>query len=239
MRYLGGKHRQSKDIERVILEYKGSRSRYVEPFIGGGSVLSRVAPHFRTVVAADASESLVALWREVTINGWIPPEIISKEEWRSQKASTENTAMKAWAGYAASYNGKWFAGYGPRASGRDYLAESARGLIRKADPLRFHSGLSFIACDYSEHLIDANTVVYCDPPYAGTEQYGATGEFDHTRFWSVMDEWVEKGALVLVHEYTAPDGWVSVLDTDRTETMHHGGPSSGVRKERLFMKNSG
>lgn len=235
MRYLGGKHRQAKAIEQVVRELKGSRTRYVEPFIGGGSVFSRVAPLFDTAIGADASPSLVELWRASVIDRWEPPVTMDKATWLSQQKATDS-ALRAWAGYAASYNGKWFAGYGPTAAGRDYLAESARGLARKVSPLHAHPGISFVCADFATHHVDSNTVVYCDPPYEGTETYKAAEPFDHARFWSTMNAWHFAGALVLVHEYAAPEGWHVVHETNRVETMHHGGPSSGVRKERLFTR---
>ena len=35
MRYVGGKVRQAKSIRDVILQTRGSRRKYLEPFIGG------------------------------------------------------------------------------------------------------------------------------------------------------------------------------------------------------------
>lgn len=232
MRYLGGKARQSRDVLDVILAQRGDRSRYVEPFMGGGSVLSRVAPHFDLVTGGDAVPELVELWRAVT-NGWDPPAEMTREAWTALRDDPSPTAAKGWAAYAASYNGKYFAGYGPTApgAGRDYLAESRRGILRKAATL---GHARFVCCDYADHDVDADTVVYCDPPYEGTEQYGAVGDFDHGRFWDTMGEWTARGALVLVHEYAAPEGWVVVHERARTETMNHGGKSSGARMERLF-----
>lgn len=37
MRYVGGKSRIAKHIEKVILDHKGERTRYIEPFMGGGN----------------------------------------------------------------------------------------------------------------------------------------------------------------------------------------------------------
>lgn len=234
MRYLGGKHRQSKTIRTIVSELRGNRSRYLEPFMGGGSVFSAVAPDFEHATGADASESLAALWQAVLIDGWQPPAVMTRETWEAERDSTAQTALRAWAGYAASYNGKWFAGYGPTATGRDYLAESARGIARKAARVAGHPDLNIVHADFATHNVNADTVVYCDPPYADTESYGAVAEFDHGWFWETAQRWSEMGALVLVHEYTAPKWWVPVHSKDRVETMHHGGPSSGARKEVLF-----
>ena len=43
MRYLGGKSRQAGGVLSAVLEHREDRRRYVEPFVGGGSALARVA----------------------------------------------------------------------------------------------------------------------------------------------------------------------------------------------------
>ena len=235
MRYMGGKHRQAKDIRSIIAELRGDRTRYVEPFMGGGSVLAAVAPDFDHAVGADASASLVALWRAVLFEGWNPPVKVSRDEYNELRDSTEDTPMRGWAGYAASFNGKWFAGYNGDVASRDYVAECARGIERKAAILRKHADLTITHGDYTSHTVNADTVVYCDPPYADTTGYQVVDGFDHGWFWEIMQRWTETGALVLVHEYTAPNWWVPVLTKDRVETMNHSGPSSGARSESLFM----
>ena len=46
MRYLGGKTRLAKHIAEAILTDTDSRSTYIEPMVGGGSVLAEMSPHF-------------------------------------------------------------------------------------------------------------------------------------------------------------------------------------------------
>lgn len=235
MRYLGGKHRQASEIAQIIDKHRDGRSKYLEPFVGGGSVFSKVSARFDEATAGDAVPDLIHLWNQVS-DGWEPPTTLSKLEWQSLRESQIPSAMRAWAGYAASYNGKWFAGYGPTASGRDYLAESHRGIMRKASSM--HPNARFVAGDYSTHIVTSDTVVYCDPPYAGTETYGAADGFDHERFWNCVAGWSLMGALVLVHEYTAPADWTPVYARARVETMNHGGKSSGARTETIFIHRS-
>lgn len=59
--------------------------------------------------------------------------------------------------------------------------------------------------DYREYVHEDGDVVYCDPPYADTDQYKA-GDFDSAAFW----EWVRtRDYPVYVSEYSAPDDFVS------------------------------
>ena len=73
------------------------------------------------------------------------------------------------------------------------------------------------SCSYEDAKIPTNAVIYCDPPYANTGEY-AENNFDSAKFW----RWAEEKAKhqpVYVSEYTAPDGWVSILDLPRKSTM--------------------
>lgn len=229
MRYVGGKVRQSKMIATEISCLRVDRQRYVEPFVGGASVLAAVAPMFNDVEASDIVPDLPLFWAAVR-DGWVPPVSLTQEEYESLRHS-DPSPLRCWAGFAASYNGKWWGGYGPTASGRDYLAESLRSTLKKAKGL---SGVEFLCRKYTEADVDANTVVYADPPYKGTLEYGAATQFDHEEFWCTMECWSLAGALVLVSEYTAPVGWSMVNASPRVETMNHSGPSSGQRIEGLF-----
>lgn len=232
MRYLGGKIKQAKWLANTILPLVKGRSIYVEPFVGGGAILEVMAPHFKDVLASDIVLDLILLYQALQ-NGWLPPITLSKDEYIALKNSNTPSALRAWAGFAASYNGKWFAGYGPKAVGRDYLAESHRAILRKAKNFQH---VVFEHCSYETHTPDNTCVVYCDPPYANTEGYQAAGIFDHKKFWLTMETWREIGALVLVTEYTAPIGWQVLSSINRKETLNHSSQSSGIRQENLYFR---
>jgi DNA adenine methylase len=78
-------------------------------------------------------------------------------------------------------------------------------------------------------------LVYCDPPYAGTTQYGAFDGFDHVEFWDTMREWAKTNTVV-VSEYSAPDDWVVVKEMSSQMGLSSGeGGGRAKRVERLFM----
>lgn len=249
MRYVGGKVRQASQIRKIISDLRGDRTRYVEPFVGGASVFSAVASMFDTAIGTDIIPDLILFWEAVR-GGWLPPIELTEADYE-RLLHEAPSPLRAWAGFAASYNGRWWGGYGPRAAGRDYLAESLRATVKKARGL---SNAMFRCCDYREHKIDAGTVIYCDPPYkdvsannhrgrrvpgtsGGDTIYGAE-RFDSRAFWSTAETWARSGALVLVHEYEAPAGWRPLHEKIRTATMNHR-DTIAPRRETLYTRDFG
>ena len=88
--------------------------------------------------------------------------------------------------------------------------------------------------DYRSLTIPANSVVYCDPPYAGTNQYNSA-EFDSCAFW----QWARKAtqiAPVYISEYTAPPDFVALWQQTRVNKMQGGCGTTVI--EKLFIHES-
>ena len=80
---------------------------------------------------------------------------------------------------------------------------------------------------YSDVAIPANSVVYADPPDAGTGDY--EHQFDSEVFW----EWCRtRNFPVWVSEMTAPDDFTTVLEYSKQAKFNK---DSGTRKEYLFL----
>jgi DNA adenine methylase len=205
---MGGKTRVAPQLAAVMRANRNGASYYVEPFLGGGSVAALMAPEFTEVHLSDANESLIMLWNEV-INGWVPPGYMSRTQWDELKAAEEPSAMKALAGFGASYGAKWFAGYAKHIDGRNPAAEASRSLRLKARRFR-HADIRHQDYLDAGKVIGPGALVYCDPPYENTTGYGAVGRFDSAQFWDTAREWSELGARVFVSEYSAPMDWVPV-----------------------------
>lgn len=208
MQYMGGKSRIAKQVAATILASTNERSYYFEPFVGAGSVAAQMVPHFKRAYLSDASPDLIALW-EALQRGWTPPENVTEDMYAFQR-NAPVSALRGFVGYGCSFGGKWFGGYA-RHSGKccpiptSSAIHSSSSLVRKAGRV---SGANFFCLDYRDLLIPNGSVVYCDPPYAGTTGYGHTGAFDSDEFW----KWVTSMAhyaTVFVSEYSAPDGWHS------------------------------
>ncbi|KOG22017.1 DNA adenine methylase [Streptomyces viridochromogenes] len=222
MRYVGGKSRLARAISEAIQARRQGRSKYVEPFLGGGATFARMAPLFDHASAGDVVPDLVLMWQAAK-NGWQPPTDVDDALYEALKTAGPSP-VRGFVGFGCSFGGKWFGGRakgGFNADGtpRNHAAESARAVLRLAPRM---AGADVRQCGYQDWRPDADTVVYCDPPYAGTQSYGAAGAFDSALFWKTAESWVADGALVLVSEYEAPAGWVPALVTEHRQSLQHG-----------------
>lgn len=67
--------------------------------------------------------------------------------------------------------------------------------------------LTIGSVDFAEVDIPSDSVVYCDPPYRGTEDYHKAKRFNHDRFYG----WALRQTVpVFVSEYTMPEDFVEV-----------------------------
>ncbi len=231
MQYMGGKARQAAHIVPIILEHATDCAHYLEPFIGGASIFSRVAPHFPGKAwGSDTHPDLVLMWQAAR-DGWVPPTELAREEY-AELRHAESSALRAFAGFGVSFGGKWFGGYAETRNGPDYCGLSHRGVIKKAAGMA-HARI--IHEDYRDLYPHKGWLVYCDPPYAGTTGYGA--RFDSAEFWATMREWANAGATVLVSEYNAPDWAEQVWERQAYGSLNK---SSNLRPvEKLFRVNPG
>lgn len=229
MQYLGGKTRLAKPIAEVIVSMAEGRATYVEPFMGGCSVLAAVAPKFGRVIGADAMPDLVMMWQAAQ-NGWVPPTTVTEDEYQAVRRA-EPSALRGFIGFGCSFGGKWFGGYA-RSENRNHTAESSRLVHRRAVKLQ---GVEIRLSDYRalSDVIGPDTAVYADPPYANTTGYTATGAFDSEEFWRTMDAWVDLGARVLVSEFQAPNHWHEVWSVDRAR---HVDAASGRVVDKVFTR---
>ena len=225
MRYLGGKSK----IARQLAEIIGGGDLLIEPFVGGGAVTAVLAPRFNEVRAYDIHPDLILMWKDLQ-NGWEPPRTITEEQYAALKYA-EPSALRGFAGFAgASWGGKWFGGYA-RGDERNYADEAARSLARDIKKL---GNVVFTRADYRTLTPSPESVVYADPPYAGTTGYGEC--FDSKEFWVVMDSWANSGARVFVSEYSCPVNWQVVWQKLRTRDMKAHLTDAVKVTEKLFYR---
>ena len=78
-------------------------------------------------------------------------------------------------------------------------------------------GLHITNKSYEEVNVQKNSVIYCDPPYIGAEEY-KEGGFDHEIFY----KWcIENPNPVFISEYRMPDDFELVASFDHKSTLSH------------------
>jgi DNA adenine methylase len=236
---MGGKSRIAKKIREHLVSH--GATRYVEPFVGGGAMLTAVAGDFSEILAADAHTDLIGMYRAIQDGTFTPPENVTEEEYRALKDS-DPSPLRTFAAFGASFGGKEWGGYarmttttrnGKPRSPEDKPNQSRNSLIKSAKAGMFGDHVEFRAVSvFSLTLPDdlTDTVIYCDPPYEGTTGY-KTGPFDTAKAWDLYRSWADRGAHVYVSEYSGPDDLV--VDELRPQARMKEASSSRVI-ERLF-----
>lgn len=228
MHYLGGKYR----IRHVVADYLTSLRQpgqtYWEPFVGAAWVLQEMAD---PRIASDACDPLITLYLALQ-RGWLPPAVVSEQDWQRWRFSLDNNdPMRAFAGFGCSFSGKWFGGYA-RSAARNYALNARNSLLKQLPKIKT---AKFVYGDYAAYE-PVDLLIYCDPPYQGTTDYGYFQSFDHDRFWDVVRRWSHNNT-VIVSEYSAPDDFVCVLEIPTKTDMRVAG-NKEARSERLFRLNT-
>ncbi|UZT28733.1 DNA polymerase I [Nocardia phage NS-I] len=240
MQYMGGKSQIAKAIRAHLVSH--GATKYVEPFVGGGAVLTTVAKDFKFILAADAHADLIAMYQAIQDGSFTPPDTVTEEEYRALRES-DPSPLRTFAAFGASFGGKEWGGYarmttttrnGKPRSPEDKPNQSRNSLIKSAKAGMFGDHVEFRAVSVFDLNLPGDlegTVIYCDPPYAGTTGY-RTGEFDATKAWDLYREWASRGAHVYVSEYAGP-GDLVVVDELRPQARMKEASSNRVT-EKLF-----
>lgn len=223
MQYQGGKERIAAQIVHQLESRRVGRP-YLEPFMGGASVVSRMSG---VRLAGDAHAGLVCLWQKAQ-EGWIPPTLVTEGQYALLKhRRDEPDALVAFAGFGCSFAGRYFEGYArDKRRTTNWAAPQSASVVRKAAGLR---GVELRCCSYSAWNPEG-MLIYCDPPYAGTKAYSRVAKFDSAEFWARMRGWAQTNT-VLVSEYAAPDFAETVWQKDLAKPLR----SSHRATEKLFL----
>lgn len=231
MKYVGGKSKQAKHILPIILKDRKEGQYYVEPFVGGFNVITKVDG---LRIANDVNFYITELFKAVQ-NGWIPPDFVSEQLYLDIKNNKEIFAphLVGFVGFACSFGSKFFGGYarGKKSNGenRNYALESKKNILQNKAGL---NNLVIKNEDYRSLEIPPNSIVYCDPPYSNSIGYGI--DFDSNGFWEWARNLAKNGHTVFVSEYTAPNDFVSVWSKEYSSSLDLN-TSSKKSVENLFI----
>jgi DNA adenine methylase len=203
MRYMGSKRRLAKYLLPIILEYREPGQYYVEPFCGGMNMMEHVdGPR----IANDSNHYLMAMWRAL-LDGWTPPTELSKDDYYKIRKYKDfyPDHLVGFVGFGCSFGGMWFSSYAQDKRGDNYCLQSHNSVIKQVKKL---VDVKLFCGNYLDLYIPENSIIYCDPPYAGTTKY--KDDFDHDSFWVWCRRMSRRGYMVYVSEYNAPSDFVCV-----------------------------
>lgn len=227
LQYFGGKTKVSNQIVNYLESVRKENQVYVEPFIGGGIICSKMSGERK---AYDFNEYLIEMYKAVQ-SGYELPDCISEEEYKYiREHKDENKALTGFVGFGCSFAGKWFGGYARGHNGKlGYADTSKRSLMKKMDTMK---DVIFGYADYKT-LSFTDCLIYCDPPYNNTTKFIGTPDFDTEEFWNVMREW-SKNNNVYISEYVAPDDFECVLEVPTKIDIRNSKNEMEKRIEKLF-----
>jgi DNA adenine methylase len=235
---MGSKARHAKEILNAISEEVSDKKydNWVEPFVGGANMIDKVQGYRKW--GNDVNQYLIEMFWAVQ-RGWLPPSHVTEAYYKDMlelsKSKQESKTVKSTIGFVGigcSYSGKWFGGYArgndSKGNSRNYCLESRKNLLAQNI-----TGIAFTFGSYDEMDIPPNSLIYCDPPYAGATKY--KDKFDHEKFWFWCDEQISKGHKVFVSEYNAPEDWQCIWLKEVNNTLTKDtGSKKGI--EKLFTK---
>ena len=204
MRYLGGKYRLRKQISQIInltIDRQTDRQTvFVSLFCGACNVESLCVADRR--ILNDKNKYVIAFHKAMQ-KGFILPDVVTKQDFEYiRNHKDENPALTGYVGFQCSFFGKFFHGY----AGEEYARQGHKNTIEIANGLK---GCEFTSLDYRDVHIPDGSVVYCDPPYADSTGWYATGSFNNDEFWEYMRKISEKN-IVLISERKAPEDFYSI-----------------------------
>lgn len=224
MQYFGGKSRIAKKLGAELQSRLKPNQTFVDLFCGSCNIVSNVKAEIR--IANDIHPQLMAMHKAVQ-NGWIPPEVVTEEDYRLAKTSGEDH-VKGFVGFGCSFGGKYFGGYARGDSSRNYASNAKRALLEKHSRM---CSVDFHCASYEEVHLGHESLVYCDIPYQSSTSY-SNGKFDHEKFYRWAKNAKVVGHTVLISEYAqnVPDGFEIVWQVQSKKDIRN---KDGIRLETV------
>ena len=230
MKYMGSKNRIAKHLLPIMVDSadKAGITTWIEPFVGGGNMIDKVPDRFKRI-GYDFNEHVIYAMCDIRDSAKDLPESITEEYYKEIKG-TNPRQFDSWLRFVASFSGKFDCGYARDSKNRKYVEEGKRNALKQSPKIQ---GVEFIHSDYKDLDIQ-DSLIYCDPPYQSTTGY-KTGDFNHEEFFEWCRSMTDKGNLVFVSEYNAPNDFECVWQGEQKTNF-----SSGRKKathnavEKLF-----
>ena len=235
MQYMGSKRRIAKEILPIILKDRQLNQWYVEPFVGGGNLIENVSGH---CIGADNNKYIIALLKYVQNNDLNNIEYIDEEKYMHIKYNKDlyDDYIVGFAGFGLGFGARFFRGFArDKKKGRDFFRETLNNLKKQQEKIKH---INFIHSDYKDLNIPDNSIIYCDPPYKGTERYWKQ-KFNYEEFYEWCIKKHNEGHKVFISEYEMPENrFKSIWEKETIPTINN--IQQPIKKvEKLFIIKEG
>lgn len=212
--YTGGKKRIGSDIANKIVDLTFTDKKinikgYCEPFCGMMGVYNHIPELIQDITdkkikykAGDRNPYIIKLWNALK-EGWKPPSKCSRKEYYGYKDKNSDSVKSIFIGYACSFLGIF----------RNTYMESRNIPIQRDECMRIGKILNDnnVELTCGEYTIYSNLkgyIIYCDPPYKGTQNtYLIGSKFNNTFDYDKFITWCNNMSvnnIVFISEYTKP-----------------------------------
>ena len=224
VKYVGGKHKISKQLTDFIKsQVNPSEHEFYDLFCGSCGIVKNMQ-EFKKVIANDIEEDLYLFWKDDFALDFLPNEI----EYKLYKHDPNPSQKRCFYRFFMSYGGKSWGGYLERHciyKDRDFFQEF-KNSYNKIKPML--KNVEFHNKSYMDFDMEG-AVIYCDPPYERTQDYGSS--FNHDEFWE-RAKYLSKKNIVFVSSYEAPEEWECVWKKEKQMTLSKN--KREIRCEKLF-----
>jgi DNA adenine methylase len=219
MPYIGGKHRLSKEIAMRL--HAPGVDTLVEVF--GGSAAVMLNAGFNKRVYNDSDQNIVNVFRTIADTGkcrellrklhCMPPSrAIFEDCHHLEKCDDLERAARVLYRQLFAFGGKGTdGGFSVSVGDRWGIKEVARYqslLVRLESFAEFFSKTLLECLDYQELIrcygVKRNVVLFCDPPYVGTERYYRMDSFGQWHHWNLAQMLNNVSAHVVLTYYDVP-----------------------------------
>lgn len=241
IKYMGSKNRIAKHIVPILQEFidKYKIKIYCEPFVGGANIIDKIK--CKRKIGIDLEENLIELFKNRNKIDRLP-DFITKKHYSEVRDCYNNNldTYPKWymgaIGFLASYNGRGFdGGYAGKVitktnAVRDYYDEAKRNFEAQ---IPYLSDIDWLYGDYKMISNYAKKcLIYCDPPYLNTKQYGISKNFNHNEFWQWV-RYMNKNNIVIISECQAPEDMICIWEQEVLRSIDNTKRVSSV--EKLFI----
>jgi len=249
--YHGGKKRIGKELANIIVDKtidiieKDNKSwnlkGYCEPFCGMLGVYQHIPKLFEDeglklkYKSGDTNKSVIMMWNEAK-KGWKPPTNITEKRYNKLKFSSPSPE-KGYVGHQYSFGSQFFKGYAPKYGKKSNFLNVALN-VSNIGKLMNDYNVVFKDESYTQYSNLKNYVIYCDPPYIGTEQR-YKNSFDSNSFYNWCRKMSEDN-IIFISEYKVPQDFKEIWSkntkvTGKTISKKYGKGNSSNRCEKLFL----